>query len=135
MKCIVKKLMRLDGQAHLVPGYAVDEEVFEKLRVGSMYKVDIRKARNPDFHRKAFALIKLIFESQEKYRTIEDLLIELKLRVGWYHEHIRSNGELIYVPKSISFADMDDLHFAQFYDAVIDIAIQDYGLKDAVEFI
>jgi hypothetical protein len=100
-----------------------------------MYKCDIRRARNPDHHRKGFALIKLIFDSQEKYRTIEDLLVELKLQTGWYREHIRANGEIIYVPKSISFADMDQLEFEAFYETLIDVAIQHYGLKEAVEFI
>ena len=56
---------------------------------------DLRKARNPDHHRKGFALITLIFDSQEKYLTMEDLLIELKLMCGWYVEHVRSSGELV----------------------------------------
>lgn len=131
MRCIV--LAAANGT--LIPAYPTDEAVFESLKVGNHYKCDIRRARNPDHHRKGFALINLIFHSQEKYRTIEDLLVELKLQTGWYREHIRANGELIYVPKSISFADMDQLEFEAFYETLIDVAIQHYGLKEAVEFI
>jgi len=131
MRCIVKV-----GPHHsVIPAYPSDEAVFESLKQGNMYKCDIRRARNPDHHRKGFALINLIFNSQERYRTIEDLLVELKLMTGWYREHVRSDGSLIYVPKSISFADMDQLEFERFYDAVIDIAIQKYGLEEALEFI
>jgi hypothetical protein len=139
MRCIVKphRLFKIDGSETrvLMPAYEADEEVFLSLKAENHYKCDIRRARNPDHHRKGFALIKLIFDSQEKYRTIEDLLVELKLQTGWYREHIRSNGELIYVPKSISFADMDQLEFEAFYETLIDVAIQHYGLKEAVEFI
>ena len=137
MRCIVKVSLPksiLIGKT-ILPAYEADEEVFAKLKVDNYYKCDIRKARNPDFHRKGFALIKLIFDSQEKYRTIDDLLVELKLMTGWYREHVRTDGSIIYVPKSISFADMDDLEFERFYDAVIDIAIQKYGLEEALEFI
>ncbi len=131
MRCIVK----VTPARFLTPAYETDEAAFESLRPGNMYKADIRKARNPDHHRKGFALINVIFENQERYRTIEDLLVELKLMTGWYREHIRSDGTIIYVPKSISFADMDQLEFERFYDAVIDIALQKYGLEEALEFI
>lgn len=131
MRCIVK----IGPNGCLIPAYPVDEAVFESLKPANMYKCDIRRARNPQHHRKGFALINLIFESQERYRTIEDLLVELKLRTGWYREHVRTDGSIIYVPKSISFADMDQLEFERFYDAVADIAIQEYGLKEALEFI
>jgi hypothetical protein len=139
MRCIVKphRLFHLNGSEAkvLLPAYEADEEVFDSLKSDNMYKCDIRRARNPQHHRKGFALIKLIFDSQERYRTIEDLLVELKLMTGWYREHIRPNGELIYVPKSISFADMDQIEFEAFYELLIDIAIQQFGLKEAVEFI
>jgi hypothetical protein len=138
MKCIVKVEHGDGGIGQgiiLEPASAQDETAFESLRVGTQYKCDLRKARNPDHHRKGFALIKLILDSQEKYTNIEDLLTELKLKVGWYREHVRSNGELVYIPKSISFADMDQTEFEEFYERVMDIALQEYGLEEAVEFL
>ncbi len=119
----------------LVPSGHHDATEFEKLKFNNEYKIDARKARNPEHHRKAFALINLIFDSQEKYRSVEDLLTELKLRTGWYREHVRMNGEMVYIPKSISFADMDQTQFETFYDRVADIAVQDYGLEEALEFL
>lgn len=156
----------------IVPSGYHDQTEFEKLKVGNEYKIDARKARNPDHHRKAFALINLIFDSQERYTTVEDMLVELKLRTGWYEEHISgrpnpffnavaamirrtvptapmrnsliralkkiamsAESRVIYVPKSISFADMDQTQFEEFYDRVMDLAIQEYGLEDALEFL
>lgn len=135
MKCIVKVTISASNQRILEPASINDEREFEKLKLGNHYKADLRKARNPDHHRKGFALINLIFDSQEKYATLEDLLVELKLQTGWYTEHVRTSGELVYIPKSISFADMDQLAFETFYDRVMEIAIQNYGLEEALEFL
>lgn len=137
MKCIVKMIPGYGQDRILVPANEVDQTAFEKLRMNTEYKCDLRKARNPDHHRKGFALITLIFDSQEKYLTMEDLLIELKLMCGWYVEHVRSSGELVYIPKSISFADMDQLEFETFYDRVLDLAIGPrFNLgKPAIEFL
>ena len=136
MKCIVKVFRFDNGQPYLLPADEPSQDRFEKLRVHSQYKCDLRKARNPDHHRKGFAIIKLIFESQEGYLTMEDMLTELKLLTGWYTEHVRSNGELVYIPKSISFADMDQLEFETFYDRVLDLAINHFKLgKPAIEFL
>ena len=44
----------------------------------------------PAVPRPGTTLINLIFENQEKYTTIEDLLTELKLQTGWYREHVSS---------------------------------------------
>ena len=135
MKCIVKVTRNVSGHTNLEPAYANDEEVFRKLRLGNMYKADFRKARNPDHHRKAFVLIKLIFDNQEKYKNLEDLRTELKLQCGSYRHHIRSDGTVMYLPLSWSFADMDQTEFEKLYDRLIDVAVQDWGLEQAVEFL
>lgn len=128
------KLFLVRQGSRLAPATADDEKKIETLRGENWYKADIRKARNPGYHRRAFALIKLIFESQERYTSIEDLLVELKLQCGWYVEHVRHSGELIYVAKSIAFESMDQLQFERFYDRLVDVAINFYRLEDAIEF-
>lgn len=153
----------------LVPVTEQDAEQFETwVRNGSWYKTTLAKARNPEHHRKAFALIKLILDSQERYQKIEDLLVELKIKAGWYDEFVRptdspglirlakfaascpapirrklegyiellrAEAGLVYVPRSISFADMGQLEFEQFYDRLIDIAKDEYGLEEALSFL
>jgi len=130
MKCIVKKC-----GYHLEPAYEMDADALDTLRNGTMYKADFRKARNPLHNAKAFVLIKLIYDSQEKYQNIEDLRTELKLQCGSYTHHVRTTGEVIYIPKSWSFADMDQTEFEELYDRLIDVAIENWGLKEAVEFL
>jgi len=62
----------------LIPATESDAEIFEKFRGNTWYKSDCRKARNPEFHDKGMALVRMIFENQERYRTFDDLLVELK---------------------------------------------------------
>lgn len=130
MKCIVKKC-----GYHLEPAYENDEQAFAKLKSGNMYKADFKKARNPEHNAKAFVLIKLIFDNQEKYMNLEDLRTELKLQCGSYTHHIRYNGDIHYIPKSWSFADMDQTEFEALYDRLIDVAINEWKLEEAVGFL
>jgi len=39
---------------------------------------------------------------------------------------------MIYVPKSIDFASMDDLEFKELYDKFVDIALNSFGLDYSV---
>lgn len=80
--------------------------------------VEIRKIRNPAFHRKFFALISLIYHNQSRFRSIEELLDVIKVMVG-HANVVEKDGKEIYIPKSISFAKMDELEFQAFYDRVI----------------
>ncbi len=154
----------------MIPATDADQQTFEKMRTNNWYKTDARKARNVDHHRKGFALINIIFDNQDRYQNMDDLLVELKLRAGWYHEHVRTIPtskelemleewlsvppqhidfkkiwqiidrlkeleQLVLLPKSISFNEMDQLEFEQFYERLIDIALFDYDLEEALEFI
>ncbi len=105
----------------LKPAYDSDYELFKKITNGSIIKCVVTKPRNILFHRKFFALLNLVFLNQEKYENLEDLLIEIKLKTGHYKEHITTKGIMIYVPKSISFAKMDEYSFDKFYSKVLNI--------------
>lgn len=160
------KLLMQWHRGAMHPATAVDEQRCERFHDGHWYKVDAKNARNPDHHRKGFALINLIFENQERFKSVEDLLVELKIRAGWYTEHIRTpppnnaityvervadriggriggklakaarllreQSAIVYVPKSISFEAMDQTEFEVFYERLIDIARDDFGLQEAL---
>lgn len=162
---MTKLMMQWQGGA-LHPATPADERACERFRSGHWYKVNATNSRNPGHHRKAFALINLIFDSQERFATLEDLLVDLKIRAGWYTEHIRTppdhnalkyiervadriggrvggklakaarllreQAAIVYVPKSISFDAMDQTEFEQFYERLIDIARDDFGLQDTL---
>ena len=103
---------------------AHDHELCQRFKADAILDVEVKEARNPGHHRKFFSMVGFIFKNQDKYETVTDLLIEIKLRTGHYKEHVTARGKLVYIPKSISFAKMDQKEFEEFYDKAIDICIK-----------
>ncbi len=97
-----------------------------KVAVGESFLMDFKPKRNYKFHKKMFALLSIVFRNQNKYDTLEDLRTEMKLKSGWYTEHLTMKQGIIYIPKSMSFADMDALEFEDVYSKFIDIALRDF---------
>lgn len=86
----------------------------------------LQRKRNPKFHNLAMSFFRRVFENQDKYDTVEGLMLEVKLRCGHYDEHITVNGNVIYVPRSVSFAEMDELEFQTFMQKAIDVCLRHF---------
>ena len=75
--------------------------------------------RNIKLHNKFFAMLGIILQNQEHYKSMDDLLDVCKLSIG--HVRVISTGRgCERVPKSISFASMDDIEFDAFYNRAVD---------------
>jgi len=90
MKCILRIKRHPELGIIAAPVSQHDADEFAKLNLNSDYRAVITKPRNPGHHSKAFALIQLIFENQDRYSNLEDLLTEIKLLSGWYDHHVRA---------------------------------------------
>lgn len=104
------------------PATEQDLQALQKVKYGDMLPVHIRRPRNGDHHRKFFALVNLIAENHHRLRTVEDVLVEIKVRVGHFAEHVTEDGEIVYVPRSISYEEMDQVAFATFYERALEAA-------------
>lgn len=109
----------------LAPASGSDEEDLKRIKKFDVVLCKVTKPRNLGFHRKFFAMLQIVFENQERYKRLENLLTEVKFLTGYFEEHITSQGEIRQIPGSISFEKMDHLSFQEFYDKAIDIIIQD----------
>ena len=105
----------------LAPFDDADAQRMAKIKTNEVVRAEITKPRNLLFHKKFMALVRLVFENQERYNSIEDLLVEFKLKVGNYKEHITTDGKIVYVPKSISFSQMDEYEFNEFYNKALNV--------------
>jgi hypothetical protein len=111
---------------------AADHEAWGKFRrglevmpEGHYLRLDWVRDRNGAHHRKFFALLQLVAENSETYNTVEKALVALKLVTGHFEPAIHpETGELIQVPKSISYEKMDQDTFEKFYSAAIDGVLQ-----------
>lgn len=111
---------------HLAPTTDEGVEGVRKMKPGQEYQIVLTMPRNYKFHCKFFALLKVVYENQEKYDNYEAFRHEVQMRCGHYAAHTHLTGLVSYVPKSISFADMDEIQFSALYDRAIDVLIENF---------
>lgn len=133
------KLFLLNTASGLKPCYDEDFDKKKMLRLGEVYKAEIKLARNLNFHRKYFALISCAWEYQNEettkhFKTIECFRKTLEIAAG--HCEPVYNLELqqwVEIPKSISFEKMDEAEFRDLYERVKDVLFNTF-LKDISEY-
>lgn len=113
----------------LVPLYDSDLDNKKKLKLGSDVCVEIKKVRNIRFHKKLFALIRLVLDNMpyakiEEYKIYDEeaFLIRIKHDLHMYDES--PDGVIMY--NSINFVHMDEFQFEEFYKCVAKLMISKY---------
>ena len=108
----------------LVPNCHESQCYYEKLKQGDLVEVKVVKSRNLQWHKKFFALLHLGHDNQEHYTTFDDYEFAMKLATGWCSKVVRSDGEILYNPKSYSFNSMNQDEFEAIYDETINITLR-----------
>lgn len=122
---------RLAGKDALVPIDQDGQEAFAKLgrtRAGHL-RVEVKQPRNPDHHRLFFKMLAIVQENlpdylAEVYPTVEALLTAVKIGTGYCDPFIDDRGNVVYVPRSISYEAMDQTAFRPFYNAAVDLILR-----------
>lgn len=123
----------------LVGTTPTDRELLKELPTLKDLKLVVTVPRNLKFHKKFFALLKVIYDymderDRERYNiwNTQELLNRLKLDLGLYTLFVMGpggqipEGTPVFIPDSISFDKMDETKFARFYKDVIGVAIGKY---------
>ena len=117
----------------LVPFGDDDYDQKKKLKVGEAYNVDVKVARNVEFHRKYFALIAYAWEflnekEIQTFKSKDNFRKYLEVAAGHceviYHPRLQ---EFVEIPKSISFGSMDNTTFSDLYKRVKDVIFSIIG--------
>lgn len=116
----------------LMPYDDNDLQLFRRLKRGAVVKVETRTPRNLRFHRKFFALLRVTFDNLPEHiassmhiESIEALLMLLKMDMGYFD--VVEIGEHHFVkPHSISFAEMDEAAFSEFYNKAVTCILNNY---------
>lgn len=123
-------LIKKDNQLH--PYYKSDIESWGKLKNNVVYLAEFKKPRNPEHHKKIFALANCvitnmsensIWHNKEPYTLIKAIELEL----GYVEEKIKLGGEIYLEPESINFENWDQLKFQEFYNRAIPIMAEMIG--------
>ena len=127
------KLLVINTPRGLVPLGDDDYDEKKKLKLGQTYSVEVKVARNVDFHRKYFALISYAWEflneqETERFRTKENFRKYVEVAAGHcdviFHPRLQ---EYVEIPKSISFGKMDNAEFSDLYKRVKDVIFSIIG--------
>lgn len=117
------ELLMICEKNKLVAADPVGFESLEAMREGEYVTAKLTRTRNPGHHRKFFALLNIVYEAQERFATMEQLLNFVKIATGHCDVMEIIKGKPIYVPRSISFAKMDQAAFEQFYNSVVKLIV------------
>lgn len=102
----------------LRPDDSEAEEALRGIGKDEIVGLVIRRPRNPRHHRLFFALLKIVFENQERYRSEAELLAAIKIATGHCVPITLTSGEKAFIPSSISFGAMDQSAFEAFWEKV-----------------
>jgi hypothetical protein len=117
---------QIDGT--LKVAYDSDIEKLKNLKVGEVYLFNTNLEREPLLLRKFFALIRMVYDNQECYKSIDVLREDLLILSGHYDRIITDKGTIVKA-KSISFDKIEEDEFRQVFSNVIDTIITEFNFS------
>lgn len=114
--------VKKDWQNHLLPSDQYSLEIVQKIKQDAPKVITIKGKRNLEFHQKFFVLLNTIYEIQNHFDNFEAMRYWLIMKSGHYHI-IKTPTGVIYKPKSVSFAKMDEMEFQRVYNDVVQTAL------------
>lgn len=119
MKGVFKKDLRslrpMDQQA---------EDILRKLKPDDMVTVEVRKPRCLGHHRLYWTLMQMVADNMDGHYSAEVVSDVVKVRAGHVTPVRTARGE-VFIPKSISFAAMDQHAFNEFFDRALAVVTTD----------
>lgn len=110
--------------SHLIPADADAENLMRPIKHGEDVMVEVKRPRNLRHHRLFWGLMGLIWQNQEYYRSPEHVCAAFKIAVGHIDVIKTKRGEVA-IPKSISFAKMDQVEFNHFFERALEFAVSE----------
>ena len=112
---------------YLTPADIHAEDWLNAIPEGKEVLIDWRKPRHPENHRHFFAILKLACEQLENYPDVDSLLDCLKIGCNHVRPVMKANGDMIFLPKSINFASLDEESFKRFKNRALYVLSQILG--------
>ena len=112
----------------LYPANQQAADYMKGIKANETLRAMISKPRNYEFHKKFFALLQLVYDNTgcEKYDNFEAFRAEVTMRAGKFTEHVHLSGAISFVPKSISFASMDQVEFEGLYSKAVNVILKHF---------
>jgi hypothetical protein len=103
-----------------IPVSAAAREFHAGCKVGQTVVLKGRRPRNPQHHRKLFALLSIVADNNEQFSSADDVLLAVKAATG-HGRWLKLEGATreVFMPDSIAFDAMDQASFEAFYEAAV----------------
>jgi len=113
-----------------------DDEGWDALKrfaLGEEMRVTLVKPRNPKFHKKGMALLRVGFANQDSADTFEGFRKAVIISAGFFTPVTLPDGSVELNADSLSFGKMDEIEFTKVYSNMIDVILKHYlvGTKEA----
>lgn len=115
----------------LAPYDEMEAEKLSKFKSNELYEIDIKRTRNPQFHRKVFSFFKFCFEYWRGDREFMDesgqfdvFRSELTVNAGYYDAYYKFDGSVRIEAKSLSYSSMSPEDFEKCYLALTNAAMK-----------
>lgn len=99
-KMNINLIKRSDGS--FLPAYPSDYDNAKKFKVGEECNFTYKKIRNTKFHKKYFAMIRMLFDNQEQFENAYAFRKWLEAKAGYYDAVMTDSGTF-FCPKSIAY--------------------------------
>jgi hypothetical protein len=100
--------------------YEKFRRVVAGLEPGEMIQFTYKLPRSPQHHRYVFARLSALFDMQESFTDFDQLLVFLKVGAGFVDFMPGPGGQLVAVPKSIAWAELEEKDFTEVRQAMWD---------------
>jgi len=108
------------------------EAALKSVKMGECVEIKLKKSRSLPMHRLFWKLMQTVYENQDHYRSPDDVCTAFKFAVG-HVDSLKTARGVIQVPRSISFAKMDQVAFREFFDKALHFCVTEVipGLDSA----
>lgn len=104
-----------------VPADEASHATSRKYKLGEAYRADVVKPRSYKHHKLAFSLLNLTFDNQDMYTDFEKFRKAVAIEAGHTEELILPGGEIVRLPKSISYDSLDEVEFTPVIAAMMTV--------------
>jgi hypothetical protein len=118
MKILLAKTLR-----GLAPADRTAEDALSKIKLGTTFLCEIKRARNPRQHALYWALCTLVADNSDVYSDAEQVSFVFKIATGHTMPVVGHDGRTYWQPRSIAYHAMPQDEFQKFFDRCVDVVV------------
>lgn len=130
---MVKLREQSTGKITLHPHDDDAKKTLEKFSEGELVIIDLKKTRNPQYHRYAWAMFRTLHDMVEEPMPLESWVKLMTTKIGRFTSvgkvDIKGTTTVAVIPDSIAYEVMDEVEFHEFTSQIHNYFCERYGEK------